>query len=96
MQWQYNREGVTITRETYRDIKDDIGSHLTSSCTIFNNTNNNYNNNNNNNNSIQMYNTVEPVLSSHPLLSGQLPNSRKLCPFIIKVVLTSIKRLTLY
>ena len=33
MQWQYNREGVTITRETYRDVKDDIGSHLTSSCT---------------------------------------------------------------
>ena len=40
--------------------------------------------------------TVEPVLSGtvlsgHPLLSGQLSRSRKLCPFII-VILTSIKR----
>ena len=40
--------------------------------------------------------TVEPVLSGtalsgHPLLSGQLSKSRKLCPFII-VIFTSIKR----
>ena len=34
---------------------------------------------------------VEPVLSSHPLLSGQLSKSRELCPLII-VILTSIKR----
>ena len=39
--------------------------------------------------------TVEPalsgtVLSGHPLLSGQLSKSRKLCPLII-VILTSIK-----
>ena len=32
-----------------------------------------------------------PVLSSHPLLSGQLSKSRKLLP-LITVILTSIKR----
>ena len=42
-----------------------------------------------------MYNTVEPVLSGHPLLSGQLPKSRKLCSFIIIVIFTSIKRFTI-
>ena len=42
-----------------------------------------------------MYNTVEPVLSGHPLLCGQLPKSRKLCPLII-VIFTPIKRFTLY
>ena len=41
-------------------------------------------------------NTVEPVLSGpvlsgHPLLSGQLSKSRKLLP-LITVILTSIKR----
>ena len=35
--------------------------------------------------------TVEPVLSGHPLLSGQLSKSRKLVP-LITVILTSIKR----
>ena len=35
--------------------------------------------------------TAEPVLSGHPLLSGQLSKPRKLCPLII-VILTSIKR----
>ena len=35
--------------------------------------------------------TVEPVLSGHPLLNGQLSKSRKLLPLII-VVLTCIKR----
>ena len=40
--------------------------------------------------------TVEPVLSGtilsgHPLLSGQLSKSQKLCPLII-VILTSIKQ----
>jgi len=28
-----NREGLTMTRETYRGIMDDIGSDLTGSCT---------------------------------------------------------------
>ena len=38
-----------------------------------------------------IYVTVEPVLSGHPLLSGQLSKSRKLLP-LITVILTSIKR----
>ena len=35
--------------------------------------------------------SVEPVLSGHPLLNGQLSKSQKLLPLII-VVLTCIKR----
>ena len=46
--------------------------------------------------SLELHYTVElvlsgTVLSGHPLLSGQLSKSRKLCPLII-VILTSIKR----